>query len=286
VNRLTSAARADTNIWNIFILQDDNVLNAAATRGNYVFVWTGLLDFIGNDAELAAVLGHEIGHVLAGHTKPTAQDEVNEILIGIAGVAADVAVGRRVGDLGSQLAQILAEAILVNPGRQSLELEADHIGLFMMSKAGYNPLDAIELWERLSNTSSSVSESTFALLSSHPPSQERINQLEKLMPRALDDYEDAKRNPTRIKPKQTFARDRLKNELALDNNKIVKLDNHEVWLVKTDWTEVYTQPDQNSRLKTRLYYDAKVLVTEINGTWLKISKPVSGFVQESDLIRE
>ena len=65
-SRLLDAA-GDPNGWNITIFQDGAEVNAAASRGKQIFIWTGLLDAVNNDEELSTVLGHEIGHVLADH---------------------------------------------------------------------------------------------------------------------------------------------------------------------------------------------------------------------------
>jgi predicted Zn-dependent protease len=80
VERLARAAHADQNPWNVFLLRGDDVVNAAATKGNYVFVWTGMLREARSDGELATVIAHELGHLLAGHTQPTPAEEASQIV--------------------------------------------------------------------------------------------------------------------------------------------------------------------------------------------------------------
>ena len=88
VERLADAAQAGSSAWQIYLFEGDKVLNAAATRGNYIFVWTGLLNKANDDAELATVLAHEMGHVLARHTYATPAEQANAAISGIAAATA------------------------------------------------------------------------------------------------------------------------------------------------------------------------------------------------------
>ncbi|RIL12389.1 MAG: hypothetical protein DCC75_00590, partial [Proteobacteria bacterium] len=178
VDKLTTAANAGGNPWHVYVLVDDDFKNAAATRGNYIFVWTGLLRMVSSDGELATILAHEIGHLLAGHTQPTPQEEVNELLSGIAGSIAGQVVAAQgqhpfVADLAEMLARELLSAIIVNPGSQRNELEADQIGIFLMADAGIDPNNAISFWER-ARSDPELSGSGLQFLSSHPDSEERL----------------------------------------------------------------------------------------------------------------
>jgi predicted Zn-dependent protease len=152
-SRLLDAA-GDPEGWTVTILIDSSEVNAAAARGKQLFVWTGLLDAVTNDEELAAVLAHEIGHVRAGH--------VSDI------------------DLGSRYAE-------------KSELEADRIGLELMAQAGYDPRKALRLWRRLDRLASSTktsghSEGTTTYVASHPSSARRIRNIELFLPVAEELY--------------------------------------------------------------------------------------------------
>lgn len=192
VLRLTNSIKANTNPWQTYVLTGDDVVNAAATRGNYIFVWTGMLREARNDAELASVIAHEIGHVLANHVMPTPGEQVNQALSGIAGaVTREVIVakgGGMLGQLGGQLIEELFSGFIVNPGSQKLELEADHIGLFIMARAKYDPRAALSFWKKLKNDPKFNSNNTLEFLSTHPATDTRIVELEKLMPLALRLY--------------------------------------------------------------------------------------------------
>jgi len=197
VTRLAKAANADSHPWNVFVLEGDNVVNAAATRGNYVFVWTGMLRAAQTDGELATVIAHELGHVLANHTKATPQEEASKIMARTTGEIAGQIVASQPGY--APLAQItgilvteLIEAIAVNPETQRLETEADQIGFFLMADAGLDPHDALSLWSKMANDPSTTGE-PLQFLSSHPASSDRLEALQALLPEALDRYRQATR---------------------------------------------------------------------------------------------
>ncbi len=196
VERLTAAAHADQDPWHVVVFKDDSFKNAAATRGNHVFIWTGMLDATQSDDELAAILGHEISHVLARHTDPDPNEQVKQIMIGVGAMVAGIAAGRATGnpslartasDLASSLTQKVGEGMLVYPYSREREAEADQIGLFMMADAHYDPRGAIEFWTRVQNNPEFTT--SFAFLSSHPPADERLAILKRLLPQALERYE-------------------------------------------------------------------------------------------------
>jgi Zn-dependent protease with chaperone function len=193
VERLARAANAANEPWHVFVLRGDSVVNAAATRGNYVMVWTGLLRLARTEGELATVLAHELGHLLAGHTQPTAAEEASAIIAQTTGdIAGQVlATQGSYGVLASIAGSLVTEAIkavAVNPESQRQELEADQIGFFLMADAGYDPNEALAIWSTLSADNGG---SALQFLSSHPANEERLEALRALLPRAVRRYEDA-----------------------------------------------------------------------------------------------
>jgi predicted Zn-dependent protease len=209
--RLAKAANAGTNPWNVFVLEGDDVVNAAATRGNYVFVWTGMLRAAQSDGELATVIAHELGHVLANHTKPTAQEEASQIMARTTGDIAGQIVASQPGY--APLAQItgilvteLIKAIAVNPETQRLETEADQIGFFLMADAGFDPQEAISLWSKMANDPSTTGE-PLQFLSSHPASSDRLEALQSLLPEATARYRQATTPKARTKVKNRAQRE-------------------------------------------------------------------------------
>ncbi|MDD2943928.1 MAG: M48 family metalloprotease, partial [bacterium] len=142
VEKLTAAAGADKDPWHVFILRDNNLKNAAATRGNHVFVWTGMLDYTSSEAELATVLSHEIAHVLARHTDPDPNEEARKLLVQVGAMAAAMAAAgatssyqasQIVGNLTGTVTQEVASGMLIYPYTRDMELEADSLGMFIMA---------------------------------------------------------------------------------------------------------------------------------------------------------
>jgi predicted Zn-dependent protease len=208
VQRLARAARADREPWNVYVLKGDSLVNAAATRGHYVFVWSGMLRTVQNDQELATVLAHELGHVLAGHTKASAGEEAAQIIARVSGQLARQAVlqqpqyGALAGIAGAVVTQMM-EALLVNPESQRQEHEADQIGLFLMADAGYDPRAAIAIWTKLGRNAQIASSNDTSAFSSHPGIPDRIEAMKALLPRAVDRFE---RRTGRARPSRTGGR--------------------------------------------------------------------------------
>lgn len=190
--RLYTAANGASMPWHVYVLDDDQTFNAAATKGNYLFVWTGLLKFARDDAELASVMAHEIGHVLAGHTAGTPAEEVGGMVAGVAGAAAEVAARSdpRVAafaGIARAIVELGLNAAIVNPTKQRHELEADQIGIYLMADAGYSPQAAIDFWEKIAKDPK-LSSNGLGFLSTHPSSNDRLAKLRELLPGAAGRY--------------------------------------------------------------------------------------------------
>jgi predicted Zn-dependent protease len=192
VDKLTRAIDGPKEPWNVYVFEAPEVKNAAATRGNHVFVWSGMLDRAYNDAELSTVLAHEMGHVLAGHVRPSPAEMVaqssSQIGGAIAGGITSAYAGDGVGQVASMLAKLLLDAALVNPESQRQELEADQIGLFLLADAGYNPNVAVRFWERARDDPEFSSFDSVAFLSTHPSSADRYRRLEEMLPKAEERF--------------------------------------------------------------------------------------------------
>jgi len=184
VNKITSAIGASAQPWHVNVFADASVKNAAATKGNHIFIWTGMIDATQNEDELAGVLAHEIGHVLLKHTEPSDGDEFREVMIQIGafaiGTAASIAVGgagaRMAGQIASSATKQVGEGLFVNPYNREKELEADIVGLYLVKKAGYDPQAVINFWRRALNDPAFSASIPF--LSTHPPAEERLVKLE------------------------------------------------------------------------------------------------------------
>jgi predicted Zn-dependent protease len=163
-----------------------NTVNAWCMPGGKIVVYTGLLPVSQNEAALAAVIGHEVSHALLQHGN---QRMSQGLLQQLGGVALSVAVANKPAEtqnlflsaygVGSQVGVLL-------PFSRNQELEADHYGLIWTAMAGYNPQEAIGLWERMEAMGKGGNAPEF--LSTHPSEGRRIDQLRKFMPEALRYY--------------------------------------------------------------------------------------------------
>lgn len=156
-----------------FILLDSDVINAFALPGEKVFMSRGLADKLTTEAQLAGVLGHEIGHVMARHTaERMGQSQIGNGLLSVGGAL----LGN--GGTGAQIAmqggQLFVGGVLLKFSR-SQESEADALGMRYMTKAGYNPKGQLEVMEVLKRESGSNSQPE--ILSTHPLPQTRIDDI-------------------------------------------------------------------------------------------------------------
>ena len=159
------------------LLQDSETVNAFALPGGQIFITTGLLDRLTNEAQLAGVLGHEIAHVVARHgAEHLAKQQLGAFLVNA------IVLGTSDAPQDSRQAAILAQAIqqMVNLryGRQD-ELESDRLGIDFMTEAGYNPQGLVELMRVLKEASGGAAPPEF--FSTHPHPDSRIDKIEDII---------------------------------------------------------------------------------------------------------
>jgi predicted Zn-dependent protease len=163
--------------WEFNVLQSKQI-NAFCLPGGKVCVYTGLLQVAANDDQLATVMGHEIAHALAHHASERIARE-QRMQEAIAAAAGSGALDHRLIGLLAAGAQV---GSLAYDRRQ--ESEADHIGVFLMTFAGYNPEQAVVFWERMQQATQHGGKPP-EILSDHPSDAKRIAQLRQWVPRAL-----------------------------------------------------------------------------------------------------
>jgi predicted Zn-dependent protease len=158
-----------------YALLDNKQINAFCLPGGKVAVFTGLLPVAENDDQLATVLSHEIAHALAHHSSERiAREKMYDRALAVAdGVLGSISPNERkqlIGLLGAG-----AEAQSLAYSRQQ-ESEADHIGLFLMTFAGYDPEQAVRFWERMQQAGEGHMHPP-EILSDHPSDGKRLAQL-------------------------------------------------------------------------------------------------------------
>jgi len=168
--------------WEVKVIEEQQA-NAFALPGGKIAVYTGILPITKDDAGLAAVIGHEVGHVLAHHSAERVSQQM--VAQGLGGALAQ-GLGTN-PQLGQQVVGLAVQGLQLPWGRQQ-ESEADHIGLILMAKAGYDPHAARELWVRMAAASQGSSRPP-EFLSTHPSEETRIKQIEGWMPEAMKYYQ-------------------------------------------------------------------------------------------------
>lgn len=188
VNPLTRMAQDQTPVsnWEVVVF-DDKQANAFALPGGKIGVYTGLLRVAKNDAQLAAVIGHEIGHVIARHSAERVSQQASSQL----GLAA---LGKIAGDnpksnLLMGLLGVGAQLGILLPYSRTQESEADLIGLDLMARAGFDPTQSVALWQNMITEAGGKGPPQF--LSTHPASENRIAALQEKMAEAMSKYNPA-----------------------------------------------------------------------------------------------
>ncbi len=171
--------------WEYNLVQSNDV-NAWCMPGGKIVVYTGILPVAQNEAALAVVVGHEVAHAIAKH----GQERMSQGLVQqVGGVALQVALSSKPAETQNLFMQaygVGSNVFGVLPHSRKQELEADKLGLIYTALAGYNPREAIPLWERMAQLGNGQKPPEF--LSTHPAEATRIRQLQQLMPEALKYY--------------------------------------------------------------------------------------------------
>ncbi len=164
--------------WEVNLIDNDSVVNAFCLPGGKIMVYTGILPIAKNRAGLAVVIGHEIAHAIAKH----GNERVSHILVANLG---SQLVGYILKDKSKMTKSIIGSAYGIGvklgailPYNRIQETEADRLGIIIMTKAGYNPKEAIPFWERMLKSSPSNVPEFF---STHPVTEKRITNLKKFI---------------------------------------------------------------------------------------------------------
>lgn len=179
--RIVAASASTWPEWQFAVLASPQV-NAFALPGGHVAVFAGMLEVTADEAQLATVLGHEVGHVTARHAAQRIVAE-NAVALALRLGASLLAFGESniPADLVVALGGTAADLGLIRPFGRGQELEADALGLRYMARAGYDPAASIAFWRRmiaLDRQSGGVP----AFLSTHPAGEQRIERLHELLP--------------------------------------------------------------------------------------------------------
>lgn len=174
--------------WEVNVVKSNQV-NAFCMPGGKIIVYTGMANLVGlgkgSDDELAAVIGHEIGHAIARHaneriSRAQLRSMGGQVILGMFGDKMGISQ-----QIFSTLYGLGTEVAVALPFNRKQELEADKIGLVLMTLAGYNPEYAVSLWQKMSSVSGGKSNSFF---STHPTEEKRIQEIRAYLPQLEKEY--------------------------------------------------------------------------------------------------
>ncbi len=164
--------------FNFFLIKDSNTINAFALPGGQVSITMGMYDRLDTEAQLAGVIGHEIGHVIAEHSaQQMAKGQLGQMIAAAVGVASDDQRGMIASQMANQMIQM-------KYGRDD-ERQSDDIGMRYMMQAGYNPEGMRGVMKVLIDASKGSRQP--AMLASHPNPEERMKTVEKFLAENKDE---------------------------------------------------------------------------------------------------
>lgn len=174
--RIALAANKPDFEWEFHLLEDPTQ-NAFCLPGGKVFAYTGLMELVASDDELAVVMGHEVAHALLRHgAERASMGQIQNTLGGVLGVALDAfGVGQYKGVAGAAY-NVGSNYAVMMPYSRSHELEADKLGVDLLIKAGYKGEAALSFWQKMSGGNSGSD-----FFSTHPSDEKRIQQINSIL---------------------------------------------------------------------------------------------------------
>lgn len=185
-----AVAANKTNVpfdWQMNVIRSDE-LNAWAMPGGKMAVYTGIVEKLNlTDAEIAAIIGHEMTHALHEHSK---KDAGQKVITGVAAAVIGSVASAYTGTDLSSITNIAAGLGIDKPFSRSQESDADMGGLHLMAQAGYNPEAAVSVWQKM-NQANNNNNVVLSILSTHPTNNARIDAIRKALPNVMPIYQQS-----------------------------------------------------------------------------------------------
>lgn len=163
--------------YTVTVIDDPKQINAFAIPGGYVYVYSGLLKAAANEAELAGVMAHEIGHVVGRHSANQLAAQYGIEML------TQMALGEDAGKLGEMAASLAGAGAMARFSRDD-ERDADGYGFKYMTACGYDPRALLTFFTKLEQLEKSRPSDLERLFASHPPTPERITRIEQMIAKA------------------------------------------------------------------------------------------------------
>lgn len=184
--RIAQAANRPDYQWEFVVIDEPNTVNAFALPGGKVAFYTGIMPICQNEEGIAVVMGHEVSHALARHG-------AERMSQGMLAQLGEQGLSMAVSSQSPMMQGIISKAYgfgvqygALLPYSRLQESEADHLGIILMSQAGYDPKAAVSFWKRMSQQAKGKKPMEF--LSTHPSDEKRIQQIKEWLPEAYKYY--------------------------------------------------------------------------------------------------
>ncbi len=190
--RISAVAELPNAQWEFVLFDSPEMPNAYCLPGGKVGIYSGILSITLDEAGMATVIAHEVAHAVARH----GAERVSQGLV--------LQMGGQMLQTAMQTQSVATQGLIMSaygvsskvgvalPHSRKQELEADRIGLLYMARAGYDPREAVKFWQRFRDFNQENGQSSPEFLSTHPLDDNRISQIQSLLPQAIAEYEKLK----------------------------------------------------------------------------------------------